>query len=89
MARSYGLTGKPVQMAYSNIDKQGGKMDVCKRWFRILPVIALITLTIPLAVDTPTAYGNGGDDQFSISEKTELKYPNLNQSQGEKRRDMG
>ena len=30
-----------------------------------------------MAVDTPTAYGNDGDNQLSIPEKTELKYPNL------------
>ena len=52
-------------------------MYVCKRWFRILPVIGLITLTILLAVDIPTAFGDGGDSQFSIPEKTELKYPTL------------
>ena len=52
-------------------------MYVGKRWFRILLVIGLITLTIALAVDTPTVYGNGGDNQLSIPEKTELKYPNL------------
>ena len=52
-------------------------MYVCKRWFRLLAVIVLITLTLPLAVDTPTAHGNGGDNQLSIPEKTELKYPNL------------
>ena len=59
------------------IGKRRGKMYVCKRWFPSLAVIALITLTIALAVDTPTAYGNGGDNQLSIPEKTEPKYPNL------------
>ena len=52
-------------------------MYVCKKWFRLLALIGLITLTFPLAVDTPTAYGNDGDNQLSIPEKAELKYPNL------------
>ena len=52
-------------------------MYIGKRWVRILLVIGLITLILPLAVDTPTAYGNGGDNQLSIPEKTEPKYPNL------------
>ena len=52
-------------------------MYVCKKWFRLLALIGLITLTLPLAVDTPPAYGNDGDNQLSIPEKAELKYPNL------------
>ena len=28
-------------------------------------------------MDTPAAYGNGGDNQLSIPKKAELKYPNL------------
>ena len=52
-------------------------MYVCKRWFRLLALIGLFTLTLPLAVDTPAAYGNGDDNQLSIPERTELKYPNL------------
>ena len=52
-------------------------MYVCKKWFRLLALIGLFTLTLPLAVDTPPAYGNDGDNQLSIPEKTELKYPNL------------
>ena len=52
-------------------------MYVCKSRFRLLALIGLFILTLFLAVDTPTAYGNGGDNQFSIPEKTELKYPNL------------
>ena len=28
-------------------------MYVCKKWFRLLALIGLITLTLPLAVDTP------------------------------------
>ena len=52
-------------------------MYVCKSRFRLLALIGLFTLTLLLAVDTPAAYGNGGDNQLSIPEKTELKYPNL------------
>ena len=52
-------------------------MYVCKKWFRLLALIALITLTLPLAVDTRPAYGNDGDNQLSIPEKAEMKYPNL------------
>ena len=55
-------------------------MYVCKSRFRLLALIGLFTLTLPLAVDTPAAYGNGGDNQLSIPEKTELKYPNLGSS---------
>ena len=68
-------------MAFSNIGKQGReryvKMDICKKWFRLLALMGLITLTLPLAVDMPTAYGDGGDDQLSIPAKIEPKYPNL------------
>ena len=52
-------------------------MDIRKKWFRLLALMGLITLTLPLAVGVSTAYGDGGDDQLSIPEKTELKYPNL------------
>ena len=52
-------------------------MDICKKWFRLLALMGLITLTLPLAVGVSTAYGDGGDDQLSVPEKTELKYPNL------------
>ena len=52
-------------------------MHVSNGWFRLPAVMALITLTISLAVNTPAAYGNGGDNQLSIPEKAELKYPNL------------
>ena len=52
-------------------------MYVCKRWVRLLVVIALITLTTASAVDTPTAHGNGGNNELFIPEKTEPKYPNL------------
>ena len=55
-------------------------MYVCKSRFRLLALIGLFTLTLLLAVDTPAAYGNGGDNQLSIPEKTELKYPNLGSS---------
>jgi hypothetical protein len=68
-------------MTFSNIGKQGRerdvKMDIRKKWFRLLALMGLITLTLPLAVGVSTAYGDGGDDQLSIPEKTELKYPNL------------
>ena len=52
-------------------------MYVCKKWFQLLALVGLITLTLPLAVDPPPAYGNDGDNRLSIPEKTELKYPNL------------
>ena len=52
-------------------------MDIRKKWFRLLALMGLITLTLPLAVGVSTAYGDGGDDQLAIPERTELKYPNL------------
>ena len=52
-------------------------MDICKKWFRLLALMGLITLTLPLAVGVSIAYGDGGDDQLAIPERTELKYPNL------------
>ena len=68
-------------MTFSNIGKQGRernvKMDIRKKWFRLLALMGLITLTLPLAMGVSTAYGDEGDDQLSIPEKTELKYPNL------------
>ena len=48
-----------------------------KTSFRFLVLAALFTLVIPLAVNTPGAAADGEADQFSIPEKTELKYPNL------------
>ena len=48
-----------------------------KTSFRFLVLAALFTLVIPLAVNTPGAAADGEADQFSIPEKTKLKYPNL------------
>ena len=45
--------------------------------FRFLVLAALFTLLIPLAVNTPGAAADGDDNQFTIPEKAELKYPNL------------
>ena len=45
--------------------------------FRFLVLAALFTLLIPLAVNTPGAAADGDEDQFTIPEKAELKYPNL------------
>ena len=44
---------------------------------RFLVLAALFTLLIPLAVNTPGAAADGDDNQFTIPEKAELKYPNL------------
>ncbi len=51
-----------------------------KRLFRLLVLAALFTLLIPLAVTTPGAAADGDEDQFTIPEKAELKYPNLGSS---------
>ena len=48
-----------------------------KRLFRLLVLAALFTLLIPLAGTTPGAAADGDDNQFTIPEKAELKYPNL------------
>ena len=48
-----------------------------KTSFRLLVLAALFTLAIPLAVNTPGAAADGDDNQFTIPEKAELKYPNL------------
>ena len=45
--------------------------------FRLLVLAALFTLLIPLAGTTPGAAADGDDNQFTIPEKAELKYPNL------------
>ena len=45
--------------------------------FRFLVLAALFALLIPLAVNTPGAAADGDDNQFTIPEKAELKYPNL------------
>ena len=46
-----------------------------------LVIIALVTLTITLAISmgvaTPNVYGDGEDSQPALPEKPELKYPNL------------
>ena len=46
-----------------------------------LVIIALVTLTITLAISlgvaAPNVYGNGEDSQPTLPEKPELKYPNL------------
>ncbi len=48
-----------------------------KRLFRLLVIAALAALAITLGVAMPGVYGDGDDKQYSIPEKTELKYPNL------------
>ena len=48
-----------------------------KTSFRLLVLAALFTLLIPLAGTTPGAAADGDDNQFTIPEKAELKYPNL------------
>ena len=46
--------------------------------FRLAAMAALLlTLSITLAVNTPGAAADGDDEQFSIPEKADLKYPNL------------
>ena len=46
-------------------------------WSRILLIVALVAVTIPLALTIPRASADGDDDQYTIPEKSDLKYPNL------------
>ena len=46
-------------------------------WSQSLTIAVLLALAIPLAVNTPGAYADGDEDQFTPPERDELNHPNL------------